>query len=266
MKTRLFLFVIAIFGVSLSVQAQTKILSEFVENKVVFNTSDTLLNNLYQAAERVCKGNETNFVGLPVLVEGGGYGAIWPETQPMGGEMYAKRNMKIAANNILFFLEYQHPFGRYPGHIGCNNNALDVCYTHLQGFCFPYHALNIFYWNKKRDMAYLQALYQSFELYDNYLWKYRDSDGNGCLETWGVTDTGEDHSSKFEGTNIEWHWPGEIPPTEDAVFPVESMDMMSYSYDARITLAKISALIGNGLEKEWYEKAKKVQDKIQSYL
>jgi hypothetical protein len=115
-------------------------------------------------------------------------------------------------------------------------------------------------------MAYLQALYQSFELYDNYLWKYRDSDGNGCLETWGVTDTGEDHASKFEGTDIKWHWPGETPPTQDAVFPVESMDMMSYSYDARITLAKISALTGNGLEKEWYEKAKKVQDKIRSYL
>ncbi|MDR3246934.1 MAG: hypothetical protein LBT50_10970, partial [Prevotellaceae bacterium] len=100
-----------------------------------------------------------------------------------------------------------------------------------------------------------------------YLWKYRDSDGNGCLETWGVTDTGEDHSTKFAGaTESKWHWPGETPPSADPVFPIESMDMMSYSYDARSTLAKISALLGNGRESEWNDKAKAVQQKIRSYL
>jgi neutral trehalase len=44
------------------------------------------------------------------------------------------------------------------------------------------------------------------------------------------------------------------------------MDYMSYSYDMRATLAKISALLGNGKEKEWNDKAKAVQDKIKSYL
>jgi hypothetical protein len=174
--------------------------------------------------------------------------------------------MTAAMNNTLFFINYQLPNGRYPAHIAYENDSIQPAYTHLQGFCFPHHALNLFYWNKKRDTEYLRTLYQSLEAYDNYLWKYRDSDGDGCLELWCGVDTGEDHSVWFTGTNLWWRWAGETPPTEDPVFPVESMDMMSYSYDTRITLAKISALLGNGLEKEWKAKAITVQNRIQSYL
>jgi hypothetical protein len=38
---------------------------------------------------------------LPVLI------TIWLETQPMGGEMYAKRNMEAGLNNQLLFMENQ---------------------------------------------------------------------------------------------------------------------------------------------------------------
>jgi hypothetical protein len=238
----------------------------YVNTAVTFYTSDTILGSLYQAAERASKGNEKMFDERLVLIEGGGYNAIWIETQPMGGEMYAKRNMVAAMNNVLLFVEHQHGNGRFPGVIYYTDGEYQPVYTHLQGFCFPYHALNLFYWNKKKDVDYLYVLYRAFELYDNYLWTYRDSDGDGCLEIWCVWDTGEDNSNRFAGTGLNiGGWPGEKSP-EDAVFPVESMDMMSYSYDARMTLAKISALIGNGKEKEWSDKAYAVQDKIRSYL
>jgi hypothetical protein len=246
---------------------QTREMPEFVGTRVEFQTSDPFLDSLYRAAGRVAKNNEQDFAGVPVLVEGGGYDAIWIETQPMGGEMYAKRNLRVAANNSLIFMTYQLLSGRYPGRIRCVDGVNVPAYTHLQGYCFPYHALNLYYWNKKKDKDYLHVLYRSIEAYDAYLWKYRDADGNGCLETWGVTDTGEDHASKFDGTTeSKWHWPGETPPVKDPVFPIESMDMMSYSYDARTTLARISVLLGNGREKEWSDKANSVRDKIRSYL
>jgi hypothetical protein len=245
-------------------RSQTRALKN---NYVEFETSDPFLRDLYRAAEDTSANNEQDWKGQTVLIEGGGYNAIWIETQPMGGEMYAKRNLTTAMNNVLLFIRNQHSSGRYPGRISFRNDSIIPAYTHLQGFCFPCHALNLFYWNKKRDREYLHTLYQSLEAYDNYIWKYRDSDRNGCLETWCVIDTGEDHSTRFAGTTVaRWHWPGETPPEEDAVFPVESMDMMSYSYDARATLARISALLDNGKEQEWLDKAKAVQDRIASYL
>jgi hypothetical protein len=236
-----------------------------VKTSVVFNTSDPFLRNLYKAAEDVSKNNEADFGGRTVLIEGGGYNALWIETQPMGGEMYAKRNLDAAMNNVLFFMEYQLLTGRYPGRVSYTDRPAPS-YSHLQGFCFPYHALNLFYWNKKQDMDYLRELYRSLEAYDNYLWSCRDSDGDGCLELWCVGDTGEDHSNRFGEERKFHYWTGELPPENNPVFPVESMDMMGYSCDARFTLAKIAALLKNGKEGEWESKAGMVRDKIRSYL
>jgi len=36
----------------------------------------------------------------------------------------------------------------------------------------------------------LQKVYASLEKFDAYLWKTRDSDHNGCLESWCIYDTG----------------------------------------------------------------------------
>ncbi|MDR3267673.1 MAG: hypothetical protein LBT83_01215 [Tannerella sp.] len=256
-----FVYVLSISAIGYSQTAQ----AQYVNTSVELTTSDTILANLHKAAEKVCKSNEKVFAGKTVLIEGGGYHGIWLETQPMGGEMYAKRNIIPAMNNVLFFIEYQSPDGRFPGTI-YHDSVMQPLFTHMQGLYFTTPALNLFYWNKKRDKEYLQKIYGSLVAFDNYLWKYRDSDGDGCLETWCVWDTGEDNSSRFTGTKLNsGGWLGETPP-DDPVFPYESMDYMSYSYDMRATLAQISVLLGNGKEQEWNDKAKAVQDKIKSYL
>lgn len=88
-----------------------------IHTSVSFETADFRLKQLFDLAEQREKENLKDFCGRTVLVEGGGYDHIWPETQPMGGEMYAKRNIEAALNNQLLFLELQRPDGRIPGHI-----------------------------------------------------------------------------------------------------------------------------------------------------
>jgi alpha-glucosidase len=243
-----------------------------VSTSVEFQTSDTLLGNLYVAAERVLKDNIVNFHGRSLLTEGGNYGVgtgifggMWLESQPVASEMYAKRDMLTATNTVQAFIDCQRTDGKIPGMVILKSD-FDPAYNWLQGYYFPYHTLNLFYWNKKQDIEYLRTLYQSIEAYDNYLWKYRDSDGDGCLESWSVWDTAEDFSNRFTGTKLMvGGWSKETPPT-DLFFPMESLDLMGYSYDARITLAKISTLLGYGLEKEWTDKAKTIRDKVREYL
>jgi hypothetical protein len=238
-----------------------------LKTSVDFKTSDSFLANLYNASVTMLEGNIRTYEGHTVLIEGGGYDSLWIETQPMGGEMYAKRNMDAGINNIGLFIEHQLENGRYPYRVSLTDGKLAPAYMVFQGFCFPHHALNLYYWTKKQNPEYLKTLYRSLEAYDAYLWKYRDSDGDGCLEIWCPLDTGEDFSNRFAGATIaHWHWPGEIPPEEDPVFPIESMDVMGYSHDARLTLAKISSLLNNGKEAEWNNKAKQVRDKIRAYL
>lgn len=239
-----------------------------IYTNVKFAISDPVWQRVYDAAEKKADSNIRSFMGRPVLIEGGGYNGIWLETQPMGGEMYAARSMEAAMNNQLFFMENIRADGRLPSVIRFTDSAehpLELMFSHFQGYCFPYHALNMYYLNG-RDREYLEALYDVLERFDSYLWKYRDSDGDGCLETWCVWDTGEDNCTRFMGAPDAW--PGEEPPIGQARLPFESMDVMAYSIDGRQTLSEIAAILypETGLSEEWRRRADAVRGKLRSYL
>jgi len=285
--------------------AQTAVTSPF-QAGVEFKSSDIKLQSVFDKAEEKAKWNIVNFGKYRVLVEGGGYNNVWLETQPMGGYMYAKRSIEIARNNIQIFIDYQRKDGRYPGMLHYTNGKMSAYYDNLpetcydkknriiayygwfQGYCFPMPAFEMYFWLGK-DRKYLEQLYISLEKFDEYLWKTHDSDHNGCLETWCVCDTGEDASSRFNGA--QWAWPYDYAPSPEAIrklpedkqkeigitrnmlkkldefpTPMESMDIMSYSYTGRDVLSRISKELGNGKEKYWRGKANEVRAKLKSYL
>jgi hypothetical protein len=274
---------------------------------VKFSTSDRALQKVYDLAEERCLEHVADFHGYKVLIEGGGYSNVWLETQPMGGVMYAKRDVAVAKNNVEIFIDFQRGDGRMPGLVRNGKDSLSADFFRFQGNCFPMPAFELYYWLGK-DKEYLRKVYKSLESWDAYLWNVRDSDGNGCLETWCFHDTGEDHSIRF-GTSPT-SWPYDFPPnrenllnldiTQDemdylfvyqlrpmrkeqreewnkreGVFyevvdnmpvPMESMDIMSYSYSNRDVLALISRELKNGKEEYWRQKAEEVRKKLKDYL
>lgn len=235
-----------------------------VHTEVTFQTSDTLLQKLVNTAVMKSQKNLKDFAGQTVLIEGGGYEKIWLETQPMGGEMYAKRNINAGLNNNLLFMECQREDGKIPGSIAMIEGVLTPQFNKFQGFCFPAPALNMFYLAGK-DMQYLELLYSTLERFDAYLWKVRDSDNDGCLETWCKYDTGEDHAMRYGDAPDAWE--EEVPPKGCQAVPIASIDIMSFSYSARETLAEISRIRkDDGMFEFWIKKAKEVQKKIRDYL
>ena len=117
---------------------------------VRFGTKDPLLSQLVKQAEEKCRLNIKNFGGDPVLVEGGGYEKIWLETQPMGGAMYASRDFATGLNNSLMFMRHQRADGRIAGSIQCHpDGTIEPQFNKFQGFCFPLHALNMWYLSGK---------------------------------------------------------------------------------------------------------------------
>jgi len=94
---------------------------------VTFQTTDAKLQKLFDAAEAKSALNIVQFTPtIKVLVEGGGYGNVWIETQPMGGEMYAKRNLEVALNNQLVFILTQRSDGRLPGMVINSKTGLEM--------------------------------------------------------------------------------------------------------------------------------------------
>lgn len=236
-----------------------------IETSVKFEINDPLIQKLYDTAEEKSKENLKNFDGRTVLIEGGGYEKIWLETQPMGGEMYAKRNIEAGLQNNLLFMEHAREDGRIPGSIALIDGKRVPQFNKFQGFCFPAPALNMYYIMGKRDKDYLDLLYQTLERFDSYLWKNRDSDQDGCLESWCKYDTGEDNAMRYGDAPSPWE--NEFPPAGYEIVPMASIDIMSFSYTARDTLAEISEIMHKpDWVKHWRNKAKEVQDKITEYL
>ena len=98
-----------------------------------------------------------------------------------------------------------------------------------------------------------KSVYCTLERFDAYLWCERDSNGDGCLETWCVYDTGEDNARRYADAP-RW-WESATAPQGYEVVPIQSMDFMSYSYAARDTLAKISAILQNDKVEYWKKMA-----------
>ncbi len=276
---------------------------------VVFSTTDTNLQKLYDRAETMERGNIKPFTPtMKILVEGGSYRNCWIETQPMGGEMYAARDVETAFNNQLIFLLTQRPDGRLPGMVTSMLHATNEIrlqkdsgcawfpdlrvvanYNFLQGLCFPDPAWRMYFWTGKRDKGYLQNLYDGLARHDAYLWRTRDSNHDGVLESWGMYDTGEDFAERYMARGAPAPWPFDAPPgspgtpdpmnprdfkrywpleaerkrppmpREQILVPLQSMDLMAYSYDMRATLAKISRELDNGKEAFWRQQAEAVR-------
>ena len=231
---------------------------------VTFSCDNAALQKLFDEAERKCLHNLKDFGADTVLVEGGGYEKIWLETQPMGGEMYWKRNMTAAMNNQLLFMRTQRADGRIAGSIQCHpDGTIEPQFNKFQGFCFPLHALNMWYLSGK-EPAYLDMLADCLEKFDAYLWKTRDSDGDGCLESFCVYDTGEDNALRYGHAPV--YCTTDTPPEDADVVPMASMDVTSFSYACRDTLSEISRLRGDGRESEWREKADAVAANLKARL
>ncbi len=238
---------------------------------VRFCTEDAALAALVAEGERLCLENQAVFGGLPILREGAKYNGVWLETQPMGGEMYASRDAAVALANHLIFMKYQRRDGKMPGMISCSYPWRGVTPHHdwMQGDFFSRSALRM-YDLVGKDRRYLELLYTALRDFDSYLWTYRDTDGDGCLETFCVWDTGDDNNTRLLSHGVHAHGHGaargETPPEDFGDLPFESAEYMAYSYSQRSVLAEVSDLLGNGEGDLWRERAEAVRARFAEYL
>ena len=211
---------------------------------VTFSTADNISQKLFTHAETCALGNIVEIAsGFAVLTEGGGYGNVWLETQPMGGAMYGLRNLTLALNNQLIFMRSQRLDGRLPGMITrVENITINPTYSYpgnanlsmLQGFYMASPALDVATLMNRSTSgsnqvaAFLEELRPVLENFWTWLWNERNS-SLGVLWLPGTSDTGEDNSDKYASFTS----------------PFLSMDMMGYAHDTARALSRIAFLQGN---------------------
>lgn len=282
-----------------------------------FRTGNPVLQRIHDLAAEGLAGNMRDFNGGGILItEGANYPGAYLESTPNGGAMYAKRDPQIALNHQAVFFLGQRPDGRLPaavypaewatergydsnppaGHAWLDDAGMLATYNSLgHDYDLPEAAWRSYFWAGK-DRAFLEKAYASLEAFDAYLWRTRDSDGDGVLETWCTWDTGEDNSMRllsrgapscwpfdfppsggrlpdpqdpeaFESYWIEYHDRGLTPPDRAEVgVPFASMDIMAWSYEGRAVLAKMARELGNGRAAMWERLAEEVQCTVMARL
>jgi hypothetical protein len=286
-----------------------------VGDPVTFQSSDPQLQRLHDSAVEKIQRHIIEYApGFNVLANSGDYTGLYLENAALNGENYARFDPRFLLNNIRAFFIAQRDDGKFPNVIwpGCRMREMPRKPTEftpvipeldgavanfggINGLCFPCHAWRAYFWNGK-DREFLQQLYSALEKYDGFLWKTRDSDGDGLLELWCMFDSGEDHSSRLMTRYAPSNWTHDIPPgapgaplptdpdayrslwmfhardkipppaPEAVLVPFESMDVNAYSHAARNVLALISAELGNGKEAHWSKKAEEVRERIKERL
>ncbi len=239
--------------------------------QATFRCDDQAYQRVFDRCEALEKENVQQFGARRVVQEGAKYHGVWLETQPMGGEMYIKRDMEAGFNNILVFMENQRRDGRLPGMIRYDApwNGLSAHFDWMQGDFFTVPALRMA-WHIDRDRGYLERLYATLRDFDAYLWSCRDSDGDGCLEVWCMWDTGDDNNSRYLVNRVSaienGAWNGENAPCGVGKLPFESAEFMAYNYAQRSALAQISEWLDNGEAEMWRAKAEQVRARFIEYL
>ena len=224
---------------------------------VRFETANGAYQKIFDTCTEKLRGNLIDFGPYRVLVEGGGYEKIWLETQPMGGEMYAGFDMEAGWNNSLLFLKYQRADGRMPGSIALRDGRIVPEYNKFQGFCFPWHAMNMVFF-RGRQPSEMQALRDGLMGMHDYLCRFRRNPLNGALRSFCVYDTGEDNAVRYG--NSPNYWTEDQAPEGLDIVPMDSMDVTSWDYAICDTLCELSELVGNRTEAEkWSEEAEKIR-------
>jgi len=223
---------------------------------IELSSSNAQLQRIFDAITLAHLENEERMKdGTRVLVEGDIWrGGLWLETQPMGGSMYGKIDLEIARNNMEVVLAAQREDGKLP-HL-----------THLDGTVWngaiafnsvAQYGLDLYYLLNK-DPEYLDKLENALAGYEDFLWKTRDRNGNGILEAYGTTDTGEDGQDRNRTP---------LPRDPDGKTFVDSVSVTADSYANRAVLAKIAAIKGDqDAQKQWQAKADELQQRAKEYF
>lgn len=252
---------------------------------VSYNVSDPLLNALLHHGEALEAANAHVFLApkpplaepFRVIVEGAEYRAAWLETQPMAGGMYASRDVRLALDNQLVFIRGQRAAdGRFPHRVDCPRDpgpSLQPAWKaggYIQGLYMAAPAVDVAWFMNltagNQAVAYLRELSSALEAYDTYLWATRNDSSCAGLRSAAVDPTScpQSPSSNSSGNNRGMLWSigsgfgygrhGDAGDTgEDGTDkyinntgPIQSMDMMGYSYNMRASLARIATLLGDG--------------------
>ncbi|WP_199731652.1 MGH1-like glycoside hydrolase domain-containing protein [Cohnella endophytica] len=229
--------------------------AEFAGSGVKFAASPNRLENVYyNAVGKLADCVKPDGKGGLILQEGGVYDGCWLEsTGTINAEILSRFCPGTAQTTFGRFAELQREDGLIPYKVTGNGPV----FKQIQLVTPPARSVWNHYRMNGRDRVFLRKMYDALAGYDEWLAKYRDTRGTGCVEAFCAFDTGHDLSPRF------WHVP-DTPEQDDPsrydpnnpALPFLAPDLTASVYCGRVYLARMAEELGLGeMSSEWKNKA-----------
>lgn len=188
----------------------------------------------------------------PILQEGGIYLGCWLEsTGTINAELLSRLIPSVSETTYLAFADQQREDGLLPYKLTENGPSFRQIQlvTPLARCVWNHYKLH------GRNLSFLKTMYQAMSRYDDWIARYRNTRGTGCVEAFSTFDTGHDLSPRF------WHVP-DTPYRNDAaafhpdspVLPYLAPDLTANIYCQRMYLARMAEELGES-GADWRAKA-----------
>ncbi len=230
-----------------------KLLQEWQATGVRFAASGGRLETAYYTALEKLLACIVPMNGCdPILQEGGIYLGCWLEsTGTINAELLSRLIPSVSETTYLAFADQQREDGLLPYKLTENGPSFRQIQlvTPLARCVWNHYELH------GRDLSFLKTMYQAMSRYDDWIARYRNTRGTGCVEAFSTFDTGHDLSPRF------WHVP-DTPYRNDAaafhpdspVLPFLAPDLTANIYCQRMYLALMAEELGES-GADWRAKA-----------
>ncbi|WP_379394205.1 hypothetical protein [Paenibacillus lentus] len=231
------------------------VLTEWQRSGVKFVSSSERFDDVYYSAARklldcivAARG------GAPVLHEGGAYPGSWLEsTGTINAELLSRFVPSVAEATFRLFADYQREDGQMPYKITGQGPA----YRQIQMVTPLARSVWNHYMLNGQNEAFLRTMYTAMARFDDWLARYRNTRGSGCVEAFCTFDTGHDLSPRF------WHVPdsahlddARLYNPDSPILPFLAPDLTANVYCQRKYLARMAQQWGAEAESsEWIAKA-----------
>ncbi|VTR22673.1 Uncharacterised protein [Actinobacillus pleuropneumoniae] len=240
-----------------------KLLQEWQATGVRFAASGGRLETAYYTALEKLLACIVPINGSdPILQEGGIYLGCWLEsTGTINAELLSRLIPSVSETTYLAFADQQREDGLLPYKLTENGPSFRQIQlvTPLARCVWNHYELH------GRDLSFLKTMYQAMSRYDDWIARYRNTRGTGCVEAFSTFDTGHDLSPRF------WHVP-DTPYRNDAaafhpdspVLPFLAPDLTANIYCQRMYLARMAEELGES-GADWRAKAEASLDSLFRY-
>lgn len=220
-----------------------KLLQEWKASGVKFAASGGLLEDAYYSAlQKLLDCIKPMREDELILQEGGNYLGSWLEsTGTINAELLSRLIPSVSETTFLAFAAEQREDGLLPYKLtdkGPSFRQIQLV-TPLARSVWNHYQLH------GKNKSFLRMMYKALIQYDEWIAKYRNTRGTGCVEAFCTFDTGHDLSPRF------WHVP-DTPYKNDAstyhpdspVLPSLAPDLTANVYCQRMYLSLMADELG----------------------